>query len=57
MEAKEAVNDSSKYVCQARKLIADYLDLTSVYEDEHQVLLLAVNDLLDKAIEVLAKSL
>lgn len=46
----EAINDSSKYVAQAHKLIKDYLELNDV---ENEALLQTARDLLEKTMEVL----
>lgn len=50
----EAVNDSSKYVAQARELVKQCLEHEPA---EHEATLETVLILLDKTIEVLAKAI
>lgn len=50
----EAINDSSKYVTQAHKLIEEYLEKNDIDEE---ALLLAARDLLAKTIEILVKAI
>jgi len=50
----EAVNDSSKYVAQAYKLVDDYINLGSA---DNEALLYAARDLLAKTLEVLANAI